>query len=232
MQAQHLLLIPGLLCTQDLYAPQIAALGGEVAIHVVDHTRSDTMAGIAADVLASAPERFALAGLSMGGYVALEIMRRAPERVERLALLDTSARPDAPEQTENRVRLVAIAEKKGVEVAAREMYPKLVAPSRSEDAGLQSAFLAMAAATGAAGFARQQAAIAGRIDSRPTLSAIRCPTLVVVGTHDQLTPPGMAEEMAALIAASRLALVPGSGHLSPLEAPEKVTRELRRWLRE
>ncbi len=230
MQTRHLLLIPGLLCTQDLYAAQIAALAGEVSVHPADHTRSDTMAAIAADVLAAAPERFALAGLSMGGYVALEIMRQAPERVERLALLDTSARPDLPEQTENRFRLVAIAQKKGIEVPAREMYPKLVAPSRAEDGGLQSEFLAMAAATGADGFARQQTAIAGRIDSRSSLSAIACPTLVLVGAQDQLTPPLLAEEMAAAITASRLAVIPGSGHLSPIEAPDAVTRELRSWL--
>ena len=230
MQSRHLVLIPGLLCTQNLYAAQIAALGGEVAIQVADHTRSDTMPAIAADVLAAAPERFALAGLSMGGYVALEVMRLAPERVERLALIDTSARPDTPEQTENRKRLVAIAEKKGIEVPARDMYPKLVAPVRADDATLQAAFFTMAAAIGSAGFARQQTAIAGRSDSRPSLPAIGCPTLVLVGEADQLTPPAMAEEMAAAIGSSRLAVIAGSGHLSPLEAPAAVTAELRKWL--
>lgn len=230
MQSRHLVLVPGLLCTQSLYEDQIAALNGEVTIQVADHMGSSTMAGIADDVLAAAPDRFALAGLSMGGYVAMEIMRRAPGRVERLALLDTSARPDLPEQSENRRRLVALAANKGVGVPAREMYPKLVAPKRADDELLRAIFLDMAERTGAAAFARQQAAIAARIDSRPTLTAIACPTLVLVGAQDQLTPPAVAEEMAGLIPLCRLAIIPDSGHLSPIEAPGAVTAELRAWL--
>ena len=182
MEDRHLVLIPGLLCTERLYADQMAALGGAgVAVSVADHTGADSMAGLAAAILGQAPERFTLAGLSMGGYIAFEIMRAAPERVERLALLDTSARPDAPEQSENRRRLVALAERKGVGVPAREMFAKLVAPARADDAELKAAFLEMAEATGVRAFANQQAAILGRADSRPLLAAITCPTLVLVG---------------------------------------------------
>lgn len=230
MPRAHLVLIPGLLCTGDLFAAQIAALAPRASIQVADHRRSDTIAGIADDILAAAPERFALAGLSMGGYVAFEILRRAGARVERLALLDTSARPDLPEQTANRHRLVALAGRKGVEAAAREMYEKLVAPARVADAGLRDRFLAMAAETGADGFARQQRAIAGRPDSRPLLPAVSCPTLVLVGAEDALTPPPLAVEIATAVAGSRLAVVAGAGHLSSLEAPDAVTAELVAWL--
>lgn len=229
--AKNLVLVPGLLCTADLFRTQIAALDGPgCVIHVANHASDASVATIAGRILGDAPPRFALAGLSMGGYIALEIMRQAPERVERLALLDTSARPDTPEQSENRRRLVALAEKKGVAVPAREMFAKLVAPSRADDAGLPTTFLAMAEATGTDGFARQQTAIAGRPDSRPTLAAISCPTLVLVGAEDQLTPPPLAEEIVNGIRGSRLVVVPGCGHLSTLEAPAAASDALAGWL--
>lgn len=227
---EHLVLIPGLLCTEALFAAQSGGLAPVATISVGDHASHDTMSALASGILAAAPPRFALAGLSMGGYVALEIMRQAPERVSRLALLDTSARPDLPEQTENRRRLVALADRKGVETPAREMFPKLVAPARAGDEGLSAIVLDMARAIGAEGFARQQAAIATRIDSRPALAAIACPTLVLVGSDDQLTPPAVAEEMARGIPGARLEVIAGSGHLSPLEAPDAVTAALSRWL--
>ncbi len=230
--SDHLVLIPGLLCTEALYAEQLAHLGQRAAVMVADHSGHDSLDAMASAILDAAPERFALAGLSMGGYLAFEIMRQAPRRVERLALLDTSARPDSEEQSANRRRLVALAEKKGVAAPAREMFPRLVAPSRGSDEGLRAKFLGMAEATGVAGFAHQQAAIAGRPDSRKTLAAITCPTLVLVGEEDQLTPVEMAQEIAEGIAGSRLAVVPGVGHLSTLEAPDRVTAELRSWLTE
>lgn len=228
--SDHLVLIPGLLCTEALYGPQLEGFDKDVRALVADHAGYGSLADMARAILDVAPERFALAGLSMGGYVAFEIMRQAPGRVERLALLDTSARPDSDEQTENRRRLVALAEKKGVSVPAREMFPKLVAPSRSNDELLRAIFLDMAEATGVEGFARQQTAIAGRPDSRTTLAAITCPTLVLVGEEDQLTPVELARELSDGIAGSRLAVVSGAGHLSTLEAPNKVTQELRAWL--
>ncbi len=226
----HLVLIPGLLCTEALYAAQSAALSATVTVTVADHRGHDSLAALANAILDVSPARFALAGLSMGGYLAFEIMRQAPHRVERLALLDTSARPDSAEQSENRRRLVALAQKKGVGVPAREMFPKLVAPKHQDDELLRAVFLDMAEATGVAGFARQQAAIAGRPDSRGTLAAISCPTLVLVGDEDQLTPVELAKEMAEGITCSRLCVVPGAGHLSTLEAADRVSAELLSWL--
>lgn len=227
---EPLVLIPGLMCTADLFRTQITVLGGDRDIMVADHSRSDSMAGIAADVLAAAPPRFALAGLSMGGYVALEILRRSPDRVARLALLDTSARPDLPEQSERRRELVAAAGQRGVRFVQKTLLPMLVTPATLADEALVERILAMADDTGLEGFKRQQAAIIGRPDNRLFLGAISCPTLVVVGAEDKLTPLKVAEEIRDGIAGSHLEVIGGAGHLSPLERPEEVTKALARWL--
>lgn len=227
---EPLILIPGLLCTHDLYREQIAALSAGREVIVADHTRSDTMAGIASDVLASAPPEFALAGLSMGGYVAFEILRRDPGRVTRLALIDTSARADLPEQSARRRELVDIARQRGARFVQKLLLPNIVAPATLSDVPLVERILGMADDTGVEAFARQQAAIVSRPDNRPLLADIRCPTLVVVGAEDQLTPLKVAEEMRAGIAGSRLVVVPGAGHLSPMEAPDAVTTAVQTWL--
>jgi pimeloyl-ACP methyl ester carboxylesterase len=181
-------------------------------------------------VLARAPSgRFALAGLSMGGYCALEIVRQAPERVAALALLDTSARPDTPEGTTNRRRLVKLAEH-DFDRVVDELLPKLVAPAHLADPAIAGVVRAMARAFDPTSFARQQEAIISRADSRPLLPTIACPTLVLCGREDALTPPAVHEEMAAAIPRARLVLVDGSGHLSPLERPEAVTAALAAWL--
>ena len=221
-----LVLVPGLLCSAALFAPQVAQLGRDRHVIVADHTRADRMAEIATGILAASPERFALAGLSMGGYVALEIVRQAPERVTHLALLDTSARPDVPERVADRRRLIEIARTEGVARVQRLLLPRLVHPDRMADAALVEAVVRMAEETGLDAFLRQQEAIIARPDSRPLLAAIRCPTLVLVGADDQLTPPELAREMAAGIAGSRLAVVAACGHLSSLEQPGEVSRAL------
>lgn len=229
--AHHLVMIPGLLCTETLFKVQRSALSHSVTVEIANHYGHNSLNAMARAILERAPDRFALAGLSMGGYLAFEILRLAPDRVERLALLNTSARADGAEQKENRSRLVALAEKKGIGIPVREMFPKLVAPSHSNDEFLEAIFLEMAETIGTAGFARQQSAIAGRPDSRPMLASIKCPTLVLVGEGDQLTPVELAKEMAEGIVGSRLAVIPDAGHLSPLEAPERVTHELQAWLK-
>jgi pimeloyl-ACP methyl ester carboxylesterase len=225
-----LLLVPGLGCTARLYAPQVAALADIAETRIVDHGRHDTIAEIAAAALSTAPPRFALAGLSMGGYVAFEMMRQAPERILRLALLDTMARPDSPAILERRHRhLALIAEGRYGEVT-EALLPVLINPERLTDAGLVAVVREMADDTGAERFARQMRAIMGRADSRPTLWAIRCPTLVLVGAEDALTPPELAREMHDGIADSCLVVVPDCGHLSTLERAEAVTAALRAWL--
>lgn len=225
-----LLLVPGLGCTARLYAPQVAALANVAETRIVDHGSHATIAEIAAAALAVAPPRFALAGLSMGGYVAFEMIRQAPERVARLALLDTMARPDSPAILERRHRhLALIADGRYGEVT-EALLPVLVHPDRLTDAALVAVIREMADDTGPVRFARQMRAIMGRAHSRPTLEAIACPTLVLVGAEDALTPPDLAREMHAAIAGSRLVVVPDCGHLSTIERPEAVTAALGAWL--
>lgn len=225
-----LLLVPGLGCTARLYAPQVAVLADVAETHIVDHGRHATIAEIAAAALSTAPPRFALAGLSMGGYIAFEMMRQAPERITRLALLDTMARPDSPAIRERRLRqLDMIADGRYGEVS-EALLPLLVHSARLEDEALVAVIDEMAEETGAERFARQMRAIMGRADSRPTLGSIRCPTLVLVGAEDALTPPELAGEMHEGIPGSRLVVVPDCGHLSTLERPEAVTAALRAWL--
>lgn len=223
-------LIPGLACTAELFASQILALWPRGPVTVASTLKGESMAEFADAVLADAPPRFALAGLSMGGYIALEIMRRAPRRVMRLAVLDTSARPDTPEQTEVRRGLVARAEAGGFEAVLAETAPRLLHPDHQADATLLGAQVRMGLAVGTKAYGRQQAAIIGRPDSRPHLSAITVPTLVMVGDQDALTPPDRAMEMASAISGARLEIVEGAGHLSTLEQSDAVDRLLFDWL--
>jgi pimeloyl-ACP methyl ester carboxylesterase len=230
MTSTPLVLLPGLLLDERLYAAQIAALGDVAAIRVGDLTAADSIAGMAEAVLAQAPERFALCGLSMGGYVAFEIMRRAPERVLRLALLDTQARPDSPEARERRLGMIARAERGELETVIGQLLPLFIHPDRLADRALVGTITAMARKVGRDGFLSQQSAILNRIDSRPSLGAIACPTLVLVGRQDALTPPAAHEEMAAAIPNATLVVLPACGHLSPLEQPAMVSAQLHAWL--
>jgi pimeloyl-ACP methyl ester carboxylesterase len=225
-----ILLVPGLLCTARLYSEQVAALWSLGPVTVADHTRDDSMAAIARRILSTAPPRFALAGLSMGGYIALTIVRFAPERVVRLALLDTSARPDVPQQTERRLSQIALAESGKLGEVSQALWPLFVHRDRQQDQSLKQAVFGMAEQTGAEAFVRQQKAIMGRPDARPLLATIKCPTLVLVGDGDVLTPPALAEEIAAGIPGAQLAVIPDCGHLSTMERPEAVNRALAAWM--
>ena len=226
-----LVLVPGLLCDERLWRHQaggLADLAGPALIP--DVTGEDTVAGIARGILEAAPERFALAGLSMGGYISLEIVRQAPERVEALALLDTSARPDTPEQTEARLALIELTRAGRFDEVWRRLLPKIVHPDRVEEPGIRSDVSAMAHAVGPEGFGRQERAIIGRPDSRGDLPNISCPTLVLCGRDDILTPPHLHEELAEGIPGAHLHKIDHCGHLSTLERPEAVTRAMRAWL--
>jgi pimeloyl-ACP methyl ester carboxylesterase len=224
------LFIPGLSCSARLYAAQIADLWHCGPVTVADHTRDESMRAIAGRILRLAPPRFALVGLSMGGYIAFEIFRQARERVSRLALLDTSARPDRPDQTAVREQRIALARAGRFAEIADQMFPLLVHPGRHADTDLRRMVHQMDEDTGAAAYVRQQTAIMSRADSRPDLAAIGCPTLVLVGDSDALTPPELAREMADAIAGARLVVVPDCGHLSTLERPEVVSEALVQWM--
>src|SRR5690349_18528881 len=217
-----IVLVPGLNCSARLYAEQIAALWDFGPVTIADHRRDDSVAAIAARILATAPPRFGLVGLSMGGYIAFAIAREAPERVARLALLDTSARPDTPEQSERRRGMIALAEGGRFSEVPDLLFPVFVHRNRQDDGKLRAIVRTMAEETGPHAFVRQQHAIMTRPDCRPQLASIHCPTLVLVGDGDELTPPVLSEEIAAGIAGARLVRVPDCGHLSTLERPEAV----------
>jgi pimeloyl-ACP methyl ester carboxylesterase len=226
-----LVLVPGLLCDRLLWNQQVDALEGDFKCWTADHTRSGTMAGVAADVLREAPfERFALAGLSMGGYVAFEIMRQAPGRVDRLALLDTSARADTPQQLEKRRGLISLALRGRFIGVTQALLPLFIHPSQLADEELVTTVKQMARNIGREGFVRQEQAIMSRADSRPLLPTIACPTLVLCGLQDVVTPLDRHEEMAGGISGATLKVIQECGHLSTLERPAEVSQALKAWL--
>lgn len=233
MQKQPVIAVPGLLCDAALWARQVSGLAAQAEFWVPDVSRDDTMAGMAKRLLEEAPfEHFALAGLSMGGMVCFEIMRQAPERVDRLALLDTNPRPDTPDRTQQRIEFMELVQRgKRFTTINKIMLPRMVHPSRVNDVWLVAAIDGMADRVGMPGYLNQQRAIIARPDSRADLIKIRCPTLVLCGREDALTPLEMHEEMVALILGSRLEIIEECGHLSTMEKPDEVNRALSVWLK-
>jgi pimeloyl-ACP methyl ester carboxylesterase len=230
MSALPLVILPGLLEDADAFEHQIAVLRDVASCTVADLTGTDTIAGLARHALEQAPTGpFALAGHSMGGYVALEILRQAPERAARLALLNTHARPDTPESTADRRRLMALAQRDFPAVVAT-LTPRLVAARHLGDAAITGTIGEMALATGVEAFLRQESAIIGRIDSRPHLGRIRCRTLVVAAREDALMPVELLEELARGIPRSTLAIIEDCGHMASMERPGEVAELLGAWL--
>lgn len=225
-----IVLVPGLLCSAEVFAPQAVALRPYGPVTVASPPTGETIGDMASAILAAAPPRFALGGISMGGYICLEIMRRAPERVIKLALIDTSARPDTPEQTRLRRALVAEARNGDFEALLAQVLSGILHPAHRNDEALRAILVRMGLTVGVDGFSRQTEAIIARIDGRPHLAAISVPTLVLVGDGDPLTPPDHSEEMAAAIPGARLVVVPECGHGSTLEQPEAVDRALIEWI--
>ena len=229
-QSLPLVLLPGLTCTARLYAPQIAALWPFGQVTVADHRRDDDMAAIAGRILKDAPPRFALAGLSMGGYIAFAMLRQAPERIAKLALLDTSARPNTTEQTAGRNTQIAMAQGGRYGEIPDLSIPRYLNAKHQHDERLTTIVRQMIAETGPEAFVRQQKAIMTRPDSRPLLGSIRCPTLVLVGDSDVATPPELNKEIAAGVPGAKFVTVPDSGHLTTLEQPEAVNAAMSEWL--
>lgn len=225
-----LILIPGLLCDARLWAPQLAGLADIADCTVADVTQDDAIAGMAARVMAGAPRKFALAGLSMGGYVAQDIARRYPERVARLALLDTNARADNEAQKARRRDLIELANRGTFKGVTPRLLPALIHPDRMSDKPLVDTILGMAEAVGKDAFLRQQRAIMGRVDGRELLRQIRCPTLVLCGRDDALAPPKVHEEMAERLPDATLVVLSRCGHLATLERPDRTTAYMRAWL--
>lgn len=226
-----ILLVPGLVCSPRIYAPVIPALWRFGPVTVANHIRDDNMGSIARRILAEAPPRFALAGHSMGGYIAFEIMRQAPQRVAKLALLNTQARPDTPEATTRRGGQIARAQAGEYRAILDELFSGFVHPSRRDDADLRQLVNDMGDEVGPEAFVRQQTAIMSRPDSRPTLAWIKCPTLVLSSDEDKIVPNSLSTEMAGGIPGAKLTIILQCGHLTPLEQPRATADALVEWLR-
>ena len=230
MEKPTIALLPGLLLDWRLWRHQITAFGERARTLVPDLSQVDSVEAMAESVLAALPKRFALCGLSMGGYVALEIMRRAPQRVTRLALLDTRAEADSEEQSQRRRALMTLAEQGRFKGVTPRLLPLLLGKAGLANELLRNEVMEMAEAIGKAGFLRQQRAIIARPDQRALLPTIKVPTLVLCGAEDQLIPVAAHQAMAAAIPGAHLQIVPGAGHLPPMEAPAVVADALLGWL--
>ena len=226
-----ILLVPGLVSSPGIYAPIVPALWQMGPVMVANHIRDDSMAAIARRILAEAPPRFALAGHSMGGYIAFEIVRQAPERVLRLALINTQAHADTPEATTRRRSQMTRAQAGEYRAILDELFSGFVHPSRRERADLRQLVYDMGDDVGVEGFVRQQTAIIARPDSRPTLAAIACPTLVLTGDEDNTIPNKLSKEMADGISGAKLVILPNCGHLPQPEQPEATAKAMVEWLR-
>jgi pimeloyl-ACP methyl ester carboxylesterase len=226
-----LVLLPGVLLRDDLWTEQKRLLAGRAEPIVYnDHSSHDDMGAIARAILAKAPRRFALAGLSMGGYVAMEIMAQAPERVIKLALLDTHARADGDTVRIMRQQRIDLSRRGRFVGLSRKLFKEWVHPDRAEDETLRNRVAAMAQATGRDGFVNQYTALMNRPDRRADIAGYRLPTLVLCGREDAVTPLDLSQEMAALIPGAELAVIEHCGHLSTMEEPEAVAAALDRWL--
>lgn len=224
-----LVLIPGMMCDSRLYAPQLAALNRR-PVMVAPCTEAVTVEALAALVLAAAPPRFALAGLSMGGIVAMEVVRQAPERVERLCLMDTNPKAESEAIRAARVPQIDRALSGGLEAVMRdEMKPNYLAKSGSRSEILDLC-MKMALDLGPEVFARQSRALAARPDQQATLVAYSGPTLILCGAEDRLCPLHRHELMHRLMPGSHLAVIAGAGHLPTLERPGETTGAILRWL--
>ena len=230
MPSSPLVLLPGLLNTRRVYEHQVEALQDIADITIPELWQDDTIGAMADAVLAAAPPRFALGGFSMGGYVAFEIFRRAPARIERIALIDTQAAPDSAETRTRRQAFIEQTRLGRFHGVHPTLLPQIIHPSRLQDAAVTQPILDMAKEIGGDGFVRQQQAILSRTDSRPLLVEIEVPAVVIVGRQDMATPLPRAQEMAADIANAQLVILEECGHVSPLERPAEVSAALRRWL--
>jgi pimeloyl-ACP methyl ester carboxylesterase len=226
-----ILLVPGLVSSPRIFAPVVPALWRFGPVSVANHIRDDSMGAIARRILAEAPPRFALAGHSMGGYIAFEIVRQAPDRVAKLALINTQARPDTPEATTRRRDMIARARAGGYRAILDELFPGFVHPSRLGEASLRQLVHDMGDDIGVEAFVRQQTAIISRADSRPTMATITCPTLVLTGDADNTIPNSLSVEMAQGIPGARLTIIPDCGHLPQVERTQACADALVEWLR-
>jgi len=226
-----LILLPGLACDATVWRDQRPVLAAHGPVVVTDvHERFASLPEMAAALLAEHPGDLLLCGTSMGGMLALEVVRQAPQRVKALALLATSARPDTPEMIRLRSDAIVLFEQGRADEVLRANVAFAFHPRVAEDSELATTYLAFVMGGGAQRLVRQNRAVMARADARPWLAAIRCPTLVVCGDGDLLTPPEHSREIAAAIPGARLAIVPQCGHMLTLEQPAQINTLLLEWL--
>ncbi len=230
--AEPLVLLPGMMCDARLFGPQIAELSSEFSVMLSPVTRGERIEEIASGLLDELPQKFALAGLSMGGIVAMELLRRAPDRVTRLALLDTSPLAETPPAAAAREpQIVKVRSGQMHAVVRDELLPTYLGPGPYREE-ISELVLDMADALGPDVFVRQSRALQRRRDQQGTLSKCRVPTLVLCGEHDELCPVKRHQIMAEMIPGAELRVLPTAGHLPTLEAPAETTQALRDWMRQ
>lgn len=226
----ELLLLPGLLATEHLWDYQRPVLESQVNVMIPQYSACDSLELLAETVLAKAPPTFALAGFSMGGYIALEMLRQAPERVQGLALISTTAQADGSVQQEMRRKAIDAVQSGGFERVVNNTARAVLYP---QDPGIEEAKLQvirMAEAVGAEMFCAHSRAIMMRRDNRALLSELSVPSLVAVGAEDQITPVSWSLDMVGMIKNAQLEIIPAAGHALPLQAPAQLTTALERWL--
>lgn len=227
-----LILLPGLLCDETVWHAQIDGFSSRADVRVPDYGDADRITGMAEIALEGAPARFSLAGHSMGARVALEVFRLAPERVERLALLDTGVHGVKPNEREKRMQLVSLAREKGMEALCEAWLPPMVHPDRRSDDAFMAPLRAMVARSTPERFAAQVEALLNRPDTEPVLASIRCPLLIGVGRQDEWSPVNQHEDILKQVGRGRLAVFENAGHMAPFEAPESVNSALVEWFDE
>jgi pimeloyl-ACP methyl ester carboxylesterase len=225
-----LLLLPGLMCDAGVWRAQIAAFEGDYEIRVPDFFGLASFDAMAEAALALADRPFALAGHSMGGRVAMQVAATAPERLLRLALLDTGAHLPAPGEADSRLALVATGEREGVEAVIRAWLPPMLAPANRENRALWDEIAAMQRRAGVQTLKRQQQALLNRHDGFAQLDTVKVPTAFITGALDGWSPPEQHREMQAHVPGSTLTVIDGCGHMAPMEAPDQVNRALATWL--
>lgn len=225
-----LILVPGLLCDSLVWKHQLTAFASTHELVVPELSDFTSLTAMANAVLAAAPASFALAGHSLGGRIALEVVRQGAARVTHLALMDTGVGPPSPSERQSRMELVVLGETRGLAAVAERWLPPMLHPARRQDAAFLAPLEAMVSGRSATSFRRQQEALLARPDARPVLAQVHCPTLVLTGREDEWSPPEQHEAIAAAIPGSRLVIVPEAGHFAPLEQPAAVTQALRELL--
>jgi len=226
-----LILVPGLLCDGVVWGHQVDTLSARHDVRVADLRHVDSIAGMAASILDAAPPRFSIAGHSMGARVALEVVRRAPDRVERLALFDTGIHPVQPGERAKRQDLIDLGRLYGMRALAASWLPPMVAPDRLDnDPVLRDALFAMVERMTPDIHLNHITALLGRPDAQAALAAVRCPVLVGVGSEDRWSPPAQHRAIADALSGARLVVFEGAGHMAPMEAPEAVTAALADWM--